>query len=112
MNKFMLYRITRVTSIYINSELFDSYKVRITIAKFNLNDSSEKLKSQLYIRQKGLCKFCNKIMDTNSEIIFGNEYDPLVIHEVKINIGGGWGIVNLWLFHLSCSTVVKKFRDF
>lgn len=42
----------------------------------------------LYNRQKGVCEFCNKLMELNS-ISENKELEPLEIHHIKpLNIGG------------------------
>jgi len=63
----------------------------------------------LYNRQKGVCKFCNKLMEFNS-ISENKELEPLEIHHIKpLAIGGKHGgYSNKSLLHKYCHARVHK----
>ena len=63
----------------------------------------------LYNRQKGVCEFCNKLMEFNS-ISENKELEPLEIHHIKpLAIGGKHGgYSNKSLLHKYCHARVHK----
>ena len=63
----------------------------------------------LYNRQKGVCEFCNKLMELNS-ISENKELEPLEIHHIKpLSIGGKHGgYSNKSLLHKYCHARVHK----